>query len=374
MGNIESYIQEQGKNTFQEVPFGEVDNLVFTYFGYFDLKEIVPRPADRCGISVKEAAQIYLEKIGNTQGNVRESVLACAAKSARFGDLRLCCYVDVFSEEHTQFAALAADIPDGPIVVTYRGVDNTLTGWKEAFQFSYEETRSQQMAAAYLERVLRSDMWKDPERPVYLTGHSKGGNMALYAALHVPGDLRDRIQRIYLNDAPGLPPDGYDAGILREMEDRIIRIVPYFSVLDSIYRDTPPDIVVPSKGTGLMQHEPYHWQVEGGQFVRLDAVAPDAVPIQDLVAICIRKTSEEERRHFIQTLFQVLHDRHDAGKRTDFGNLGELFLIAVTTMLRGGATTRRVGRRFLQAVAMVRYPYLLRKHNIPGPWQKTKQE
>ena len=361
MGNISTYIQTIGERGFDEMPFNEVDGLVLSYLSYYQFEDIVPRPVDGGAITVREAARLYEEKVGESQTTVRTEVLKNMAASVRFSELLLSRRVDVFIPEVTQFSAICVEIPEGPAVLVYRGVDNTLTGWKEAFQFSYKVTPAQTMAKKYLERVaasLAKEGTNGDRRPLFLAGHSKGGNLALYAAVHEKQEVRDSILRLWLYDAPALADGSYDPFVLEEYRDRIMRVVPHFSVLDSIYRKEAPDQIVAAAEEGLLQHEPLDWQVEGEKFMTLDAAAPDALPIRRLVELCILRTSREEKRRFIDTLFRVMHQRKAGGKQTDFGSLGELFLIAVSTWRFADASTRRVVLRFLQSVVQVVVPDL----------------
>ena len=362
MGNISTYIQTTGEHSFDEIPFGEVDNLVLCYLSYYWFEGIVPRPADGTAITVREAARIYEEKVGESQTTVRTEILKNMAESERFSGLLLSRRVDVFIEGTTQFSVLCVELPDGSAFLAYRGVDNSLTGWKEAFQFCYEVTPAQKMAKEYLQRVAASLMKEIPEgkkRAILLAGHSKGGNLALYAAAQAPQEIRRMIRMIYLNDSPALADGSYDEAVMRELEGRIVRIVPHFSVLDSIYRSGAPDRVVAVVADGMNQHEPFLWQVEGNDFVTLPEIAPGAVPIRRLVELCLTRTSAEERRRFVRTLFYVMQRRHAAGKKTDFSNLGQLFLIVISTLRFSDAGTRRVVLRFVQAVFQVSWPAAL---------------
>ena len=75
----------------------------------------------------------------------------------------------------------------------FRGTDSSLAGWFEDIQLAYSEaTPSQLYAQAYLERAARRF-----GGGLYLGGHSKGGALALYAAVNA-GAVQPRIRRVLL--------------------------------------------------------------------------------------------------------------------------------------------------------------------------------
>ena len=62
---------------------------------------------------------------------------------------------------------------------------------------SFTLTSSQTMAEAYLRARLNTF------DTLLVGGHSKGGNLAVYAAAMLPDELFDRIEHVYSNDGPG---------------------------------------------------------------------------------------------------------------------------------------------------------------------------
>ncbi|MBQ4347238.1 MAG: DUF2974 domain-containing protein, partial [Firmicutes bacterium] len=84
--------------------------------------------------------------------------------------------------------------------MVFRGTDHSLVGWKENFNMSYEDVvPSQRDAMYYLDKMAQ-----EYKGNIRLGGHSKGGNLAIYAAAHCRVKVRERIFAIYNNDGPGI--------------------------------------------------------------------------------------------------------------------------------------------------------------------------
>ena len=123
------------------------------------------------------------------------------AEGNRYGNVILCGYVDHLDPSmEKQFSALTCLLEDDVMLITYRGTDNTLVGWKEDFNMTFLDTiPSQKEAVQYLEAMAIAY----PDRRIILCGHSKGGNLAVYAAAFCSFAIQNRIQRVYNHDGPG---------------------------------------------------------------------------------------------------------------------------------------------------------------------------
>lgn len=320
MGNIDTYVKDIGKKTFAEEPFNDVDNLIVSYLVYYDFRKIVPTPALKQSVTVAEAAKAYKEMIGDTQSTVRSELLQDMGASVRFSQVLLTDRIDIFHKSGTQFSALCVILPDKTPYFVFRGVDATITGWREAFETSYRDTPAQKMSADYVRRIIRERVGSGSGK-ILFGGHSKGGNLALYAAVHLDKEYRDRVERIYQNDSPGLRPGSFDRDILHEYEGRIRRIVPEFSLVDSVFRTTEPTRVVKVDAEGFVQHEPYFWVVEGKDFVN-GVPDPEALKFQRMLKKWITSMKPEESRSFVHRFFGILQHKIDEGRPLDPSKAG----------------------------------------------------
>lgn len=122
------------------------------------------------------------------------------AHTKRFADMLLGNYALHNNEEkQVQFGAFTAEPGDGSIYVSFMGTDDSLIGWKEDFNMSFiRPIPSQLEAAEYVNETI-----KYSRRKIRLGGHSKGGNLAIYAAVKAKPSLKRRIIAVYNNDGPG---------------------------------------------------------------------------------------------------------------------------------------------------------------------------
>lgn len=211
MANMMDYLDWRGDLTFTASGFNEVDNLLFAELVYTSFDGIVTGQSEAEAVTLAEASAVFWEQNSREEILARVSMTKAApfvlekmAKTERFRDVKLWGYVnDISEEEQSQFAVMCAGLPDGSIYVSFRGTDNTITGWREDFNMGYlSETPGQLKAVSYVEQMLG-----DGSCPVRIGGHSKGGNLAVYAAVHCSSGLQDRILAVYSNDGPGFRRD-----------------------------------------------------------------------------------------------------------------------------------------------------------------------
>ena len=304
MGNIDTYVQQNAEDPVSARPLSDVDKLVLCYLVYYDFAGIVPSPEEGGSITIREAARLYDKKHGTSQSNVDAPFLQHIAASERFGEAELAGYEEKFVWQEIQYAAIRTVFPGGVEVITFRGVNETLTGWQESFGASYQVAPSQELAKAYLERCVRGD-----DRTYFVGGHSKGGNLALYAAAHCAATVQDRIREITLFDGPGLTPTLFDESKYEKIRDRIRRILPQFSLIGRLFFSEPETRSVVVDAKGPMQHEPLYWRVEDGDFVDVKEPDPEGLRLAKMFKNWIARTNMKERRSFTADLFRIARER-----------------------------------------------------------------
>lgn len=134
---------------------------------------------------------------------IKRNLFALAA-SPRFRAVEVGLYLSEFDPaREMQFAAMTFFYRDAFAFVGFRGTDESIVGWKEDFNMAYAmPVPAQDQASRYLATAAPYL----PER-IIVGGHSKGGNLAEYAALHAPADVQNRIVRVYNLDGPGFKED-----------------------------------------------------------------------------------------------------------------------------------------------------------------------
>ena len=332
MANILEYLDWRGDLTLSERPFNEVDNLILAEICYLDFSGFVPAGFQTQQVTLLDAASAYFAAHPETNMGVLVPdqipvLVEHAAKTARFSDVRLLGYVNRIDEEtQTQFSALTMLLPDGSAYVAFRGTDDTIVGWKEDFNMAFTpEIPAQKYAAEYLRQVSGAL----PFRPLLVGGHSKGGNLAVYAAVFCGQDVQNRILAVYNNDGPGFYSSLLSLPEHKPVAGKITTLLPESSVVGMLLEHEEAYQVVRSTQVGLMQHDGFSWQVLSTQFVHLSGLTEGGRIVDSALRDFVRGLDQEQRIRFVDALFEVLTctnaetltDLKDGGFRTAYSML-----------------------------------------------------
>ena len=307
IGNIIEYVHSYGYFDFEALPFSAVDALVLGQFVYLKIEGIVDGlvPGAKA-ISLKEM-QTH-EKVEILFADPRweannRALFKEMCESRRFGDMKLIyCADNICMESETQFMAVTCVFPDGSVKILYRGTDETIVGWKEDFNMAFQHPIPGQRASRmYLERVA-----ENMHGGFDLLGHSKGGNLAVYAAMHVPEEVQDRIGTIYNLDGPGFRTEVYSMGCFEKIADRIIKIIPHSSIVGMLLENHGDYKVVDSKNIGFLQHDPFSWLVDRIDFVYVDELDETHRIMDESLNEWVMSLSKEEVSSFVNTLYQIV--------------------------------------------------------------------
>ena len=312
MNNIFSYLTWRGDLKLTQSPFNEVDNLVLSTLSYLDFSGIVPKNGKQ-DITIQRAAAEYFSLHGIPQRpdpekasslELREWMLYLMADTCRFRNMQLSCLVQILDKAQVkQFSAMTIQISRKQIYLAYRGTSDDLTGWKEDFLMAcMPEVPSQEEAVLYTERVAA----QYPDHRLLLGGHSKGGNLAVYAAVQAPESIQDRICAVWSNDGPGFTDEFVHSDAFHRIEHKIHFIVPKSSVVGLLLAHAENYQIVDSSQIGLLQHDGLSWQVMADHFVTLSELTKESIRTEQKIRTWLQKIPLEERRKFVDSLFDVL--------------------------------------------------------------------
>lgn len=302
MGNILSYLRWRGDLTFDQCPFNDVDNLILSQLAYTDFCGIVPKENENKWILLKDAVKEYRPVRALLQ-NDTEAFLWELARAPRFAGSRLSCYVDVIDHdrEMTQFAALHIELSDGTVYVAFRGTDSTIVGWREDFSIGFQIVPAQKRAVNYLNKTLLRDDVK-----YRVGGHSKGGNLAVYAAMMCREEIQNRIVAIYSNDGPGLCRSITNREKYQKIQGRIRKIVPEFSVIGQLFNHENDCTIVKSSGNGILQHDLMTWNVERDRCRETKQLSGQCRMYNHIFDQWIEDVDMEHRQIFVENFFGAL--------------------------------------------------------------------
>ena len=303
---ISDYLTEKGSVPFSEEPFNEVDNYLIAKIGTPDLSRALPEGTAAPLGEVLEAyfalsggEGSYLGALASPEINAS---LARLRTMARYHPLRLSAYVRRISPVRTeQFSALTVTLPGVWSYVSFRGTDDTLLGWKENFLMSVGPVEAQADAAAYLEAAAA----RVPEQLI-VGGHSKGGNLAVYAAAMASPETQERITAVYNNDGPGFLPEFYkEPGYLR-IRPRVHTLLPQNTLVGTLLTREKWASVVKSSRRGPAAHDGFTWEVRGTSFVRCADLSRSSRAFEETMDRVLANMDQTQRREFIEELFDAL--------------------------------------------------------------------
>lgn len=348
--NMYDYLDWRGDLSFDQSEFNEVDNLLLSYIAYTVLDDLVRRE-DR--MTIAEAADLFFAH--HSESEIRESksfvsqsplVLRKMAGTKRFRDCVITNYCSRMNYEDTvQFMAMTVDLDSETSYVSFRGTDGSMIGWHEDLNITYEITDAQRNAVNYVNESC------DAGRKLIFGGHSKGGNLAVFAAMYCEDRIRNSIIHIYNNDGPGISDVSYDEKAYKAIEDRVIKIAPCEDVVGVIYdRDRDP-VIVKSGAFFILQHDALSWQIQGDHFVRAERFDEITDVIREIVSEFLANSSPLECHIFSDSVFRAIDE---AGIR----DLSEFSTDGIRTLFKAfreiidiDTEAKKVGRKFRKIAA-----------------------
>ena len=264
MPTIVDYVLRE-RDTFAERPLCRVDSLCLSWLSYLRFPvESTARSAEGVSLADLDRDEWRLKMVAALHdSDTSEALLRAMAASPRFSGVRVALHVDERNdEEGKQFSATTFLLPGGDAYVAFRGTDDSIVGWKENFGLACSAGIPAQVSAlAYLQLAALSE-----DGPLWVGGHSKGGNLAVYAARKAPDQVRSRVRACFTHDGPGFCPEAVAAGGWHD-DVTVDKTIPTESLVGMLFEKNQQGFaVVKSSEQSIMQHSPLSWQVEGRDF------------------------------------------------------------------------------------------------------------
>lgn len=309
MANVLDYLDWRGDLSLTDAPFSDVDALILSRLSYIPFDGIVEPSFQARPVALGEAAKKCLELVRQPDSTRRfridtdEDLLTRLTASSRFSNLQLCGYVNRFNEaQEEQFSAVTILLPEGG-VVAFRGTDGTLVGWKEDFNMGFADTVPAQLdAVAYLEEASKAITG-----PIEVCGHSKGGNLAVYAGAFCAPLVQERIALVRSNDGPGF----MEKTIQKEGFQRIIArtktFLPQSSVVGMLLEHEEDFSIIHSTNLGIFQHDVYSWEIVRNGFITVEGLTNSSHFIDLTLKDWVANMTKEQREKMIDGIFSVLN-------------------------------------------------------------------
>lgn len=305
MANVFDYLHWRGDLQFTQDEPNEIDALIFSSLAYIQFPGSIEAWPDE-PFAMKEAwKELSMLPDCYRRGRNKNDIdlLKAASETARFAETQILNYRQIYSqEEETQFAAMTFLLSNGMACIAFRGTDTSLTGWKEDLNMMYQsEIPSQRLALEYTQ-----EMQIKLQCPLILCGHSKGGNLAVYAAAKSSPMEQSNILAVYNNDGPGftqfmLGDPGYKA-----MVPKIRTYVPQSSIIGLLMEHEEPYTIIKSNQISVMQHDTFNWEVLGKSLIPVEEITPDSRFLDVTIDNWLKEMDMTERSQWIDAVFKVL--------------------------------------------------------------------
>ena len=300
MANIMDYLKWRGDLKFDISPVNEIDSLILTRISYLPFQDIEFENRETIEEISLKMVEIPEEKFIWKEDKV---LIEALAKTDRFKDLFVSDYrekIDLLEEK--QFGAVTIWLPNNEVYISFRGTDMTFVGWKEDFNMSFmTNIPSQLEAVSYLEMIS-----KKYSNQIRMGGHSKGGNIAVYAAIFCNDEIKSRIIEVINADGPGFDKEVIISENYEKVINKIKTYIPQSSIIGRLLEHEEEYIVIESKEKGIMQHDVFSWEVEGTKLIRIGEFTKDSQIVNEIVRDWLISTTPEQRKNFINIIYEIV--------------------------------------------------------------------
>lgn len=310
MAHLIDYLEKVENLTFDQEPLNILDKVCINEIGYLTYEKWLTASDLKKSINLhdfaegKELNPDYSFMVTKERVELAEAIV----RSRRFASLSLSNYRSVLDKEvEKQFAAMIFSLSELDYhQLVFRGTDDSVIGWKEDFQLTYSrEIPAHRSAMTFLEDHLPNLSGR-----ITVSGHSKGGNLALYSAVQSSTALREKIAELLLLDSPGLMKSLLEKPSYQELKAKMIVIRPQDSVVGvMLYWDRPAQLVA-AEGIGFAQHNALTWEVDltTNDFVYEDQPTELSQRLEETFQEWIETLPNQELKQVCDLVFDTILD------------------------------------------------------------------
>ncbi|MGT2911665.1 DUF2974 domain-containing protein [Streptococcus cameli] len=307
MPNLLDYLIETQYDSFYDIEPSVLDILALTELTYLPFDNMVPLASQlENTIRLQELIQVFFTTFQGKYPPLsmvipeRLRLLEQISQSKRFKICKALAYVNETNIDlQKQFAAMTFQLRPNEYLVVFRGTDDTIIGWKEDFHMTYlPQVPAQEAASKYLTHIL-----EQLPGNIKVAGHSKGGNLAMYASASLPTHLQNRIEAVYSFDAPGLHKTVIASKGFQTIQERIQSYIPQDSIVGMMLENPIPATIVKSKARGLIQHLTFTWETQGNLFKTVSTVTNDSLQIEQTLKTWTASLPHDELKEFFDLFF-----------------------------------------------------------------------
>ena len=255
--NIVGYANKYGKKKFSELPFNEIDALIFAELSYINFNHVIK------DFTFKKMKDLVIEDkkafyFGSVDANGNRKLVETMMKSPRYENVKIgYCVSQISKKTNEQFFAMTLIMPNREAYISFRGTDVTISGWREDLLLAFQDTMpAQKSALRYIKNAIT--LFKGR---FYIGGHSKGGNLAIYSALSLGEKNEGRLIKAYSFDGPGFRTDVETLPSFVRLQGKLVKFLTTHDVIGVIYNNFSNPKIVYSTGILLGGHDPFFWEI-----------------------------------------------------------------------------------------------------------------
>ncbi len=300
MYTVDDYIKYYNNVTFEESPFNDMDNIVFSCLAYLPFNKVLSGSDTLFNVfnNIHKYEKEYMN-IKTILGKKAYEIIKVLAKGKRYKDVVLSNYIYLVNEK-TQFISIKFSYKDF-CYVAYCGTDNSIIGWKENFVLSYMYPSITQVnAISYLSSVIKD------EKIIYVGGHSKGGNLAMVSAMEASDDIFNRIKFVYNNDGPGFLDKEFNSSKYKRLYPKLKNFLPEESMI-GILLNNKNYTVVKSSAKGPYQHDFTTWYCFG-PFLVTGVLSNGSKKLKKRLNEWTLSISDSDKKILVDTFFDVIKE------------------------------------------------------------------
>ncbi len=303
--NVLDYVRRYSNTGFEKKGFTELDNIVFSLLSYVYYDGIVSTNG-RNKMTLKQVRDFFFKM--HPTSEIKRNLLATrnaiklldeVSKTKRYKNILMYNYVSI-SDKSQQFCAITFEINSKLIYVSFEGTNHLISGWEEDCMMAYMfPVGAQRNAIRYLNRNFSFKNYN-----IIVGGHSKGGNLALVSSMYCNFFVRSKIIKIYNNDGPGLRQEQIESKNYKNIKDRLVHIVPNYTMVGLLLRHSNNYLVVKSNRLGLFAHDALSWQIDDDMFIPAKLSKFSRVLDEGFLK-WLDKYDDKKRKEFVDYVFEI---------------------------------------------------------------------
>lgn len=303
---IIDYLKEE-LYSFDYRAFNEIDSAILAKLVYLNFADIVPKVNDNGNwIELQDLNDEQYFKQLTRDVSLKDfyiTFLELMCESPRFKNMKLNYYTNIFNvQTQEQFCAITCHLNDKLQVLSFRGTDMTVTGWKEDFNMLFTSpVPSQETATKYVNNISNK-----VTGDLILTGHSKGGNLAVWANAFCKTEAHKRITNVYNLDGPGFPKDVLQNPNFMSNQNNVVKIVPDESIIGLLFDDATPIRIIESNKVGPFQHDIFSWSCNLNGFIETKLQSNTHKYFDATFNNLVYALNVDQKKALVETVFSVV--------------------------------------------------------------------